>query len=315
MCIFPPLGHDKKAKRSSPRTHWGNTLEPRTRWVYGCIGAWILHLNPMGLPYPMGSGCVAAGLTGALILGAGGGWGWGGPKGPGVRLRRHHKTRENFFKYKNPMGPLTPRTPTLHTIRMQCYTTRTMNQADSQFVGTVVTGETPLPNWLSVPDPKPPRPTKAAKELLHIEYEQIFERVIEDVYRGRSLQSLIQDDFRLISYEDFLRWVKRDPTRHERFKEAQEMRTEFLAGEILEIADGVEAVDPASNDTVNRDKLRIDTRKWLMSAHNKKRYGEVKQVELGGTISITEALAAAQARVIEAEVLDVTPRLTDGEND
>lgn len=154
--------------------------------------------------------------------------------------------------------------------------------------------------------------SKEARELLHVEYQQIFERVIEDVYRGRSLQSLIQDDFRLISYEDFLRWVRRDPERHERFKEAQEMRTEFLAGEILEIADGVEAVDPTSNDTVNRDKLRIDTRKWLMSAHNKKRYGEVKQVELGGTISITEALAAAQARVIDNEVTDVTPRL---END
>jgi hypothetical protein len=187
-----------------------------------------------------------------------------------------------------------------------------MEQATSQSVGTVVTGESPLPSWLSVPDPKPPRMSKEARELLHVEYQQIFERVIEDVYRGRSLQSLIQDDFRLISYEDFLRWVRRDPTRHERFKEAQEMRTEFLAGEILEIADGVEAVDPTSNDTVNRDKLRIDTRKWLMSAHNKKRYGEVKQVELGGTISITEALAAAQARVIEHEVIDVTPRL---END
>ena len=93
------------------------------------------------------------------------------------------------------------------------------------------------------------------------------------------------------------------------------MRTEFLAGEILEIADGVEAIgaiDANSNDTVNRDKLRIDTRKWLMSAHNKKRYGEIKQVELGGTISITEALAQAQMRVIEAEVVDVadvTPRL------
>jgi hypothetical protein len=187
-----------------------------------------------------------------------------------------------------------------------------MEQATSQSVGTVVTGESQLPSWLSVPDPKPPRMSKEAKALLHVEYEQIFERVIEDVYRGRSLQSLIQDDFRLISYEDFLRWVRRDPERHERFKEAQEMRTEFLAGEILEIADGVEAVDPTSNDTVNRDKLRIDTRKWLMSAHNKKRYGEVKQVELGGTISITEALAAAQARVIDNEVIDVTPRL---END
>lgn len=189
-----------------------------------------------------------------------------------------------------------------------------MEQGNPVSVGTVVTGETPLPNWLSCPDPKPPRPTKAARELLHLEYEQIFERVIEDIYRGRSLQSVIEDDHRLISYEDFLRWVKRDPTRHERFKEAQEMRTEFLAGEILEIADGVEAIDPSSSDTVNRDKLRIDTRKWLMSAHNRKRYGETKQIEVGGTISITEALAQAQARVIEAEVVDVTPRLENSDD-
>ena len=189
-----------------------------------------------------------------------------------------------------------------------------MEQGNPASVGTVVTGETPLPNWLSCPDPAPPRPTKAAKELLHLEYEQIFERVIEDIYRGRSLQSLIEDDPRIISYEDFLRWVKRDPQRNERFKEAQEMRTEFLAGEILEIADGVEAIDASAPDTVNRDKLRIDTRKWLMGAHNRKRYGETKQVEFGGTISITEALAQAQARVIEAEVVDVTPRLENSDD-
>ncbi len=197
----------------------------------------------------------------------------------------------------------------LHPADTRATITPTMEQGHPRFVGTVVTGETPLPNWLSCPDPKPPKPTPEAKALRHVEYEQIFERVIEDIYRGRSLQSLIEDDHRVVSYEDFLRWVKRDPIRAERFKEAQEMRTEFLAGEILEIADGVGAIDPSSSDTVNRDKLRIDTRKWLMGAHNKKRYGESKQIELGGTISITEALAAAQARVIEAEVVDVTPRL------
>lgn len=173
-------------------------------------------------------------------------------------------------------------------------------------------GETPLPSWLSVPDPVPPRLSKAAKQLLHLEYEQIFERVIENIYRGHSLRSLVENDLRVISYEDFLRWIKRDPQRHERFKEAQEMRTEFLAGEILEIADGVDAIDAACPETVNRDKLRIDTRKWLMSAHNRKRYGETKQIEVGGSISITEALAQAQSRVIDAEVVDVTPRL---END
>jgi hypothetical protein len=270
------------------------------------------HPNPLGLPHPLGAGCMGAGLLGALLFGGGGGGGWGRAEGSDPRLHRVHESAIKFFKIKNPVGSVPPRC-TLHITRSTLLDT--MEQATSQSVGTVVTGESQLPSWLSVPDPKPPRMSKEAKALLHVEYEQIFERVIEDVYRGRSLQSLIQDDFRLISYEDFLRWVRRDPTRHERFKEAQEMRTEFLAGEILEIADGVEAVDPTSNDTVNRDKLRIDTRKWLMSAHNKKRYGEVKQVELGGTISITEALAAAQARVIEAEILDVsdvTPRL---END
>mgnify|MGYP003345632910 FL=1 len=181
-----------------------------------------------------------------------------------------------------------------------------MEQVKHSFVGADVTS---LPDWLSCPDPTRIRPSSEGKALLHVQYENMFEAFIEQVYRGRSLKSLIEDDQRVVSYEDFLRWVKRDPQRHERFKEAQEMRTEFIAGEILEIADGVGAIDAAAPDTVNRDKLRIDTRKWLMGGHNRKRYGESKQIELGGSISITEALAAAQTRVIEGEVIDVTPRL------
>ena len=184
-----------------------------------------------------------------------------------------------------------------------------MEQGNPQSVGTAVASEQSieLPNWLSVPDPKPPRLPAESRELLHAQYAQMFERVIEQVYRGRSLQSLLEDDYRVISYEDFLRWIKRDPMRHERFKEAQESRTEFIAGEILDIADAEDSIED-----VQRSKLKIDTRKWLMGAWNRKRYGEVKQVEVAGSISITEALQQAQQRVIEAEVVDVTPRL---END
>ena len=160
-----------------------------------------------------------------------------------------------------------------------------------------------LPQWLSVPDPKTPSQSKVMRELVHSQYDSIFERVIEQIYRGRSLASLLQDDPREINYEDFLRWIKRDPMRHERFKEAQESRTEFIAGEILEIADAEDSIED-----VQRSKLKIDTRKWLMGAWNKKRYGEVKQVEVAGSISITEALQQAQMRVIEAEVIDVEPK-------
>lgn len=162
-----------------------------------------------------------------------------------------------------------------------------------------------MPDWLSVPDAKLPRPKGDAKIVLHLEYEQLFERIIEQLCRGRTLQSLVDEDPRDISYEDFLRWIKRDAQRNERYKEAQESRTEFMAGEILQIADGVDAIDPQASDSVSRDKLRIETRKFLMSAWNKKRYGEVKQVEVGGSISITDALAQARARLIEGEVITI----------
>ena len=161
-----------------------------------------------------------------------------------------------------------------------------------------------LPDWLSGVEHMPVEKSQSARELLYSTYEVMFESFIEHIYRGKSLKQLVEGDARLVSYEDFMRWIKRDPARHERFKEAQEMRTEFMAGEILEIADGLESIDPSASDSVNRDKLRIDTRKYLMGAHNRKRYGESKQIEMTGTISITEALAQAQGRLIEGEVID-----------
>ena len=160
-----------------------------------------------------------------------------------------------------------------------------------------------LPHWLSAEDVEDPLSSKRHMKVMRINYKHIFERVIEDIYRGKSLRALIEGDYRDISYEDFMRWVKVNPERRRRFEEAQEMRTEFLAAEILSIADGADVVE-GSPDNVNRDKLRIETRKWVMGAHNRKKYGETKQIELGGTISIRDALAQAQARVLSAEVLE-----------
>lgn len=182
-----------------------------------------------------------------------------------------------------------------------------METRNPSSVGAVVTSVSndnlELPQWLSVPDPKPPAPSTVMRDLLRFQYSNIFERVIEQIYRGRSLASLLQEDPREINYEDFLRWIKRDPMRHERFKEAQESRTEFIAGEILEIADAEDSIED-----VQRSRLKIDTRKWLMGAWNRKRYGETKTVEMAGSISITGALAAARERLVDAEVVDVTPK-------
>ena len=176
-----------------------------------------------------------------------------------------------------------------------------MENSNSQSVGA---DDTLLPDWL---DPAPPKPSPEGKALVLVQYEQVFMRAIDSIAHGKSLSQVLRDDQRDIDYNDFYRWIKKDPTRKSLFDEAQELRTEFMAGEIIEIADADDSLED-----VNRSKLKIDTRKWLMGAHNKKKYGATTSIEMTGGISITGALAAAQARVIDAEVMDITdlaPRL------
>ena len=180
-----------------------------------------------------------------------------------------------------------------------CYPIATMDTSHPQSVGA---DDTLLPDWL---EPAPPKPSPEGKALVLVQYEQVFMRAIDSIAHGKSLSQVLRDDQREIDYNDFYRWIKKDPTRRQLFDEAQEMRTEFMAGEIIEIADADDSLED-----VNRSRLKIDTRKWLMGAHNRKKYGATTSIEMTGGISITGALAAAQARVIDlGDVTDVTPRL------
>ena len=197
--------------------------------------------------------------------------------------------------------------PHLHIFKLPARIRATMDALNPNPVGADVTltGDTQLelPDWL---DPAPRTLAKSppeVKALALAQYEHIFMRVIDQIAHGQSLSQILRDDQRDIDYNDFYRWIKKDPQRHQLFAEAQEMRTEFMAGEIIEIADADDTLED-----VNRSRLKIDTRKWLMGAHNRKKYGETKTVELGGSISITDALANARARIIEAEVIDVEPK-------
>jgi hypothetical protein len=143
-------------------------------------------------------------------------------------------------------------------------------------------------------------------ELVQTQFESMFIRVLEEMSSGRTLNQILTSDFRGFKSGAFLRWVKRDPERHSLYKEAKELRTEHWAGEIIEIADAEDAVED-----VNRSRVRIDSRKWLMAADNRKVYGETKTIDVGGSINILQAqMDAANMRVIElADVTDVTPRL------
>jgi Bacteriophage Sf6, terminase small subunit-like len=57
----------------------------------------------------------------------------------------------------------------------------------------------------------------------------------------------------------------------------RQFMADILAGEILEIADGANdnnPEEPGMREDVNRSKLRIDTRKWLMSNFSPLKYSD-----------------------------------------
>ena len=56
------------------------------------------------------------------------------------------------------------------------------------------------------------------------------------------------------------------------YARACEQRVEVYASEIIELAD--EPIAPNDNAAVQRARLRVDTRKWLMSKLAPRKYGD-----------------------------------------
>lgn len=178
-----------------------------------------------------------------------------------------------------------------------------MDQTIVSSVGADVTvGD--LPSWLTNEDPAPPAPSKQRKALIFVQFETTFQRVLELISSGSTFISAIRELPIELDAGAYLRWIKKDSERDRMYREAKEIRTEAWAGKLVDYAEGADTAED-----VQRSKLKVDTLKWLMAADNRRTYGESKTIELGGSISITQALAAASQRVIEAEVIDITPRL------
>ena len=161
-----------------------------------------------------------------------------------------------------------------------------------------------LPNWLSTPPASTTSvPSQAPKkELLEKQFEIFFETILDKISRGINLKEILRDDQRDFDYTQLLRWIHKDPMRKSRYYEAQEIGSEMIAAEILEIADGDGLED------VQRSKLRIDSRQFLIKTWNRKRYGDVKTLEVNQNISITAALEQANnrltGRIIEHDLLE-----------
>lgn len=79
--------------------------------------------------------------------------------------------------------------------------------------------------------------------------------LLEKIAGGMTMAALARELG--ISNLSLYHWIKKDPDRQDRFKQARQLAADAWADECLDIADA------ADNLSANADKLKIETRKWL----------------------------------------------------
>lgn len=156
-----------------------------------------------------------------------------------------------------------------------------MVKRDYDFIPSV-----PLPDWLSdnPTSALPKYPTLKEDQLLkETVYLSMFETTLELISEGQFIEQIVKSDPRGINCGQFIRWILRDPERKQRYYEAQEDAAEILMGKATMAALGLTEGVP---NEVERDKLIVSTVKWQMGIYNRKRFGDIKQVDINANTNI-----------------------------
>lgn len=149
--------------------------------------------------------------------------------------------------------------------------------------------------------------------------EAITEFVCSELALGKSLRSILDADDKLPSASTFLDWIGADSFLAEQYAHARQLAYELLADEIVAIADENYTTDEhgvrerLSSEAIQRNRLRVDTRKWVLAKMLPKIYGDHTKItnehtgKDGGPIQ----LAAVDLRNLSDSELDDMQRLLD----
>ena len=137
--------------------------------------------------------------------------------------------------------------------------------------------------------------------------QEIFDTICEEIAKGKSLRSICKRDD-MPSTSGVMKWLKNDEhgSLVEQYARARELQADYLADEILDIADNAandwmeahgsdDAAYRINGEHIQRSKLRIDSRKWLAGKLRPKVYGDkLDHVSTDGSMSPKPAIDATK---------------------
>lgn len=124
------------------------------------------------------------------------------------------------------------------------------------------------------------------------------EEILAKVQKGLGLKTACDGDDWLPNESTFRFWCDSDPDLSARYARAREDRADVIFEEMIDIADNASndwmerqgeksAGWVLNGDHVQRSKLMIDTRKWMLAKMQPKKYGEKLDLNHGGALQIT----------------------------
>ena len=136
--------------------------------------------------------------------------------------------------------------------------------------------------------------------------------LLEKIASGMTMAGLARE--LRISNLSLYNWIKQDPERQERFRQARALAADQWADECLDIADGADHV------SANADRLKIETRKWLAGIAAPEKFQakptaavqvNVNQLHLDAlrqlNLANNDPHALDNLEAPEPEVIDLTP--------
>ena len=139
--------------------------------------------------------------------------------------------------------------------------------------------------------------------------EEITALVCAQIAEGKSLRSILDHDDKLPSVRTFLDWMGEAPALATQYAQARGVGYQLLADEIVAIADENYTTaedgkrERLSNEAIARNRLRVDTRKWMLSKMLPKMYGDKVTTEHTGKGGGPIQLAAVDLRNLSDQEL------------
>ena len=118
------------------------------------------------------------------------------------------------------------------------------------------------------------------------EINSIFDKICSLIEEGHSLMSILRRKD-MPSNETFYKWIDNDKHKSKRYARASEIRSDVIFEDILQIADDQEndvytdedGKEFVNHNVINRARLRVDSRKWMLSKMMPKKYSDKIQVD------------------------------------